>query len=133
LPNELTTPWIWQELEKRIQSGSLSQAEVDDAIQTLISHMKKTNPQGWNGPLHWEGRFIELAAKQKLVSQQTLFDLCDVFYGSRPTLDHFSGMPGFRGNHRLGVEFGNQWVFHSDLPISLRESRFLMAYSHPYS
>ena len=81
--------------------------------------MKKSNPQGWNQPLHWEGEFIKLVAQKQLVSQQALLDLCDAFYGSQPTLDHFSGMPGFRADHRIGIEFGNHWGFHSDLPIRL--------------
>lgn len=117
LPNEITTPWIWQEFERRMQAGSLSQAEVEEVIYTLTAHMKLNNQPGF---MNVEGNFIKLAAQNKLVSQQTLFGLCDAYhFGDPPELDHFSGMPGFRGDFRIGVEFGNHWGMHSELPIKL--------------
>ena len=119
LPKQIDEPWVWNELVYRANRGTLSTEQVDNALQTLIDHMKKTSPQGRNKPLSWQGEFIRLVRQKKLISDEVLLKLCEAFYGPRPMLNPISPLQPGRNRFALRVEYGNPWGEHSKLGVAL--------------
>jgi hypothetical protein len=79
---QVDQPWVWQELERRLAAGRLSQQEVEDAIDILIGHMKASKPNGWDQPFSWQNGFLKAASSAGMISDPVLIDLCDAFYGT---------------------------------------------------
>ena len=84
LPNEIDQPWVWNELDRRLLAGSLSQQEVDAAVKTLTAHVTKTR---WQGRSH---EFLKSARQAGKISEPVLIDLCDAFYGRNPVISPLS-------------------------------------------
>jgi hypothetical protein len=119
LPQQIEEPWVWQELERRTASGRLTMADVSDAFETLILHMKTNRPAGWNQPLSWQHEFIGKAIGAKLISDEMVLKLCDAFFGLQPKVQPIApvaaGQPGFQ----VQVDYGNPWVFNSGIGTEL--------------
>ena len=118
LPNQIDEPWVWDELERRLNSGKLSSKETEKAIDKLIVFMKETNPDGWNQPLSWQDDFIEAASVSGALSPEKQIELADAFYGSAPSLE----LPRIReGKQRLdlAMEYGNSWDDNSGIYATL--------------
>ncbi len=74
-------PWAWRELETRIQTGEMSQAQVEAAVDALTSHFKAERAAGRSVHLSWQAGFVDLAISKNLVSDEKLEELGKVFYG----------------------------------------------------
>ena len=119
LPNQIDEPWVWRELEVRLKAGSLSQQDVDAAIEKLSSHMTATRPQGWDSPLHWQSDFIKSAGQAGPISEPVLFALCDAFYGPKPVLRPLARLREGRSGFSIEIEYGNTWSSQSNLGLQL--------------
>jgi hypothetical protein len=120
LSQQIDEPWVWQELERRLREGALTKVEVDDAIQQLTAHMKRTNPQGWNQPFSWQRRFLDPALQQNMISEPVFLDLCDAFFGTQPTVTLLP--PALSdGDTRFNfrIEYGTPWSDTSGLGVKL--------------
>jgi hypothetical protein len=119
LPNQVDEPWVWNELESRLNAGSLSQQEVEDAIKQLIAHMKSTHPEGYDRSLSWQDGFLRSATQAGKISDPVLFDLCDALYGTKPVI---RPLPRLRENNprlEIRVEYGNTFDHHNGLAVQL--------------
>ena len=63
LPAKVDEPWVWNELQRRLDDDQLDQTHLDEAISVLINHMKTAKPNGWNQQMHWQGGFLSSAEK----------------------------------------------------------------------
>ncbi len=110
LPKQFDAPWVWQELEARLVSKSLSQQEVDDAVKALIAHMTATAPQGYKQPLGWQTGFLTSARQAGMISQPVLLNLCDAYYGSKPVVKPLPRQRAGNGRFQIDVEYGSPWM-----------------------
>ncbi len=128
LPMQIDEPWVWNELESRLRADTLSQQEVDDAVKELISFMTTAQPGGWNKPLSWQRSFLASAVQAKKVSDQVLVDLCDAYFGSKPSIVPLprlrEGTQGFSMELRWGNPFGA--ASGPDLELLWRLDRVLL-------
>jgi hypothetical protein len=119
LPNRIDEPWVWNVLEDRVQTGQMSQQDVDDAIGTLITHIKTTRPKGWDRPLSWQDEFLEAAAAAGLISEPVLLDLCDAFFGPKPLLRPLPRVREGQAGLQIEMEYGSTWSDNAGLPLEL--------------
>jgi len=119
LPKQVDEPWVWNELGTRLAAGQLSPAEVDDALEVLITHMKTTKPDGWDSPFHWQDEFLEAAEAAGAISDPVMVDLCDAFFGSKPRLDALPRLREGADQFRIEIGHGNTWDSHSGLGVRL--------------
>ena len=110
LPKAIDQPWVWRELESRVNSGDFSSEEVDMAYQTLAAHLKK---QTNIGPLSWQREFLKAVATQGLGTDEELIALCDVVHGQATAK--------LQGSRFIQVKYGNTWgdTVHSGLGLTL--------------
>ncbi len=106
---QIDQPWVWQELERRLAAGKLSQKEVDDAVSVLVGHMKATQPKGWNRSLSWQDGFLRSATSAGLISEPVLIDLCDAFYGPKAQIQPLPRLREGSGSFHLRLEYGSDW------------------------
>ena len=87
LKTTLNEPWTWQELERRMQRGELSQEDVDAAFGLLIADLNAKRAAGKRPePLHWADRFIKPAIAGGRVSPERIVALAQSFYGPDPKI-----------------------------------------------
>lgn len=99
-------PWVWNELANRINRQALSKAEVEECMSDLIAYIKLSKPGGWDQALTWQQPYLAAATQANLISDELLYDFCDVFYGPNPTL---KVLRVERNETLLNVEHGGQW------------------------
>ncbi len=110
LPSRVNEPWVWDELERRMNSGALSSQEASDAVRELISYMTSASPNGWKQPLPWQGKFLRRATQGKLISDELQFELCDAYYGTEPKLTPLKMIGGGTNNDfQIEIEHGTIW------------------------
>jgi len=119
LPPQVDQPWVWQELERRLAAGKLSQKEVDEAVEILIGHMKATKPNGWDEPFHWQDSFLTAATSAGLISDPVLMELCDAFFGTKAKLKPLERMREGRAGFAPQIKFGNRWDHHFGAGVKL--------------
>jgi hypothetical protein len=119
LPNKINEPWVWNELTNRLNKRALSQAEVDQAMNELISFMKTTSPAGWNQPLAWQDTFIKTALGANMVSEETLIGLSDAFFGPKPIIQSLPLTARAKSPLQMEIRYGNPWTQNSGLDIEL--------------
>ena len=119
LPKSIDEPWVWRELESRLQAGTLTKENVDAAVKKLISHMKTIRPNGWNQPLHWQTNFIKSARQSGMISDQVLFDLADAFYGPKPVIEPLERVREGKGGFNICLVYGSTWNDNSGLGLAL--------------
>jgi len=121
--NMIDSPWAWQELERRMQAGNLTQAEAEQAIDQLIKWLKAERAKGNTGPLHWADSFIASARASNLLSQAKYVELAKAYYGPPEVIAH----PRIRAGQPLHFEVriaGNTWdLGQSEAIGALREVR----------
>lgn len=120
LPQQVNEPWAWDELERRLRAGKLAKTEVDAAVKELVAHMKQTHPQGWNQPFPWQRKFLEPALQQNMISEPVFLDLCEAFFGTKPTVTLLP--PALiDGDTRFNfrIEYGTPWSDTSGLGVKL--------------
>ena len=116
---QVDQPWVWQELERRLAAGKLSQKEVDEAVKILIGHMTTTKPNGWDEPFHWQDGFLKAATSADLLSDPVLIDLCDAFFGTTAELKPLERMREGRAGFAPRIEFGSRWDHHFGAGVKL--------------
>lgn len=120
LPQKYDEPWVWNELNARLQNGKLTAAEADAAVVELAKQMKAAKPAGWDSPMHWQDEFIKAASNAGLLSDEAILEFCDAFYGTTPTVESFQRLrEGLTRNIHLEVHYGSTWGQHSGLPVHL--------------
>ncbi|MGA2030656.1 MAG: hypothetical protein ABSG68_00230 [Thermoguttaceae bacterium] len=119
LPNQIDQPWVWNEFEYRLKAGTLSQKDVDDAVKVLIAHMTTKCPQGWDQPLSWQNAFLSSAAQAGMISPPVLLDLCDAFYGPKPTVQPLPRLREGKSDLAINVKYGNPWNNQAGLGVEL--------------
>jgi hypothetical protein len=113
LPNQVNTPSVWNELEHRLNTGALSQQEVDDAVKELIAYMKSTRPNGWDQPLPWQRKFVQAAVQRKMISDDVFADLCDAFFGPQPVINPLPRVSTGQNGFHIGIKYGNPFSDNS--------------------
>jgi hypothetical protein len=87
LPASITTPWTWQELERRLKANQLAQADVDAAFAALAKSLNADRAAGKSRqPLHWSGSFVDAALKAKAASQPQVDALMQAYYDTAPPI-----------------------------------------------
>lgn len=119
LPGQMEEPYVWRELERRVNSGALSREEAERAIEALVAHMKQKKPDGWDQPLHWADGFVQNASAAGLLSDETRIALADAFYGTRPAVQPLPRVRENSPSFNLGVKFGNTWGRTSGIDLAL--------------
>ncbi|MBN2296826.1 MAG: hypothetical protein JXM70_30655 [Pirellulales bacterium] len=119
LPKKVDEPWVWRELERRLQDGTLTKENVDAAVKKLVAHMKTTRPQGWDSPLNWQSEFLEPANRAGMISEDVLIALADAFHGPKPAVEPLERKREGKGSIRIDVNYGNQWQSNSKLGLVL--------------
>ena len=119
LPNQVDAPWVWNELESRLQAKSLSQKDADDAVKILIAHMTTTRPNGWDQPLHWQDQFLSKARQAGMISPPLLLGLCDAFYGPKPIIEPLRRLREGKNDLQIGIRYGSPWISQSGLGVEL--------------
>jgi hypothetical protein len=120
LSQKMDEPWVWQELERRLQRGELTSADVDDAVEQLTIYMRQTQPTGWNQPFAWQHSFLELARQKGLISDPVFLDLCAAFFGVQPAVRLINPTLS-EGDTRfnLSIDYGTPWADQSGLGVKL--------------
>jgi len=119
LPSQVDQPWVWNELERRLQTKTLSQKDVDDAVKILIAHMTTTRPNGWDQPLNWQCQFLSKATQAGMISPPLLLGLCDAFYGPKPILEPLPRLREGKRDLPIAVRYGSPWISQSGLGVEL--------------
>ncbi len=119
LPKQVDEPWVWRELETRLNTGRLSQEEADAAVNVFIKHMTTKKPNGWDSPLHWQDDFLKPAIQADKISEPVLFALCDAFYGPKPAIQPLPRVREDEHGIDIEVKYGNTWGNHSGLGVDL--------------
>lgn len=104
-------PWDWREVESRIRAGSMSHAEVDQAIDILATYLEQRRQQGQTGPLSWQDDFYTLVHSSGLIDPAQMDRLAKGFYGPEPTI---TAHPDRRQGQDLS--FRLDWGDHWNLP-----------------
>jgi hypothetical protein len=79
LPQNVQQPWTWQELDRRLISGTLSNSETASAIDCLIADLSKQNQPG---PLNWSQSFVEHAISNGGIGETQYTRLAQAFHGT---------------------------------------------------
>ncbi len=119
LPNQVDQPWVWRELEQRLKTGSLSQADVDETIKELVKFMTTSRPQGWDRPLTWQRTFLESAVGAGKVSDPVLFSLCDAYHGMKPRVEQLPRLREGTARFDIEVRYGSVWASHGGPGLQL--------------
>jgi hypothetical protein len=119
LPNQVDQPWVWNELESRLQAKSLSQKDVDDAVKILIAHMTAMKPNGWDQPLSWQEKFLSKARQAGMISPPVLFELCNAFYGPKPIIQPLPRLREGKDGLTINIAYGSPWSSQSGLGVEL--------------
>ena len=106
-------------IQRRLDAGSMSADEVDQAVGVLIDHMTTAKPGGWNQPTPWQDPFLKAAIAKKLVSDDALVRLSDAFYGTQPKVQPLASMYRGAGGFRVNVDYGNPWAANSGVGVAL--------------
>lgn len=81
LPTSIDQPWDWQELNRRLRAGNLSNAEVDGAVGALATHLQQQTAKGKSiGHLPWIDGFFTAAFAKNAISPPVATSLCQAFY-----------------------------------------------------
>jgi hypothetical protein len=117
LPSKIDQPWVWNELESRLNQGALTKQEAEAAVRKLIEHMTATRPEGWDQPLHSQDEFIRSATEVGQLSDPLLFELWDAFQGTQPRFDQLPRVREGAKRFDFAVEFGSTWFRHTDMGV----------------
>jgi hypothetical protein len=104
LATSANTPWDWQELEKRLAAGTLSNAEVGQAIDKLIAFL---NAQPANQPLNWAEGFLTKADAAGKITPQQIERLAKAFY--KPCTVAMAGTARAGATLPVTVHGGGPW------------------------
>lgn len=119
LPGKIDQPMLWRELEYRANCGELNKQEADSAVSLLIAHMKKGSSRGGSRQLTWKKDFLRIILQKRLISDEVLLELCEVYHGTQPKLNPLSPYPPGSFPLELRVEYGNSWDGGRELGVVL--------------
>ncbi len=79
LPQTVQQPWTWQELDRRLLSGAVSNSEATSAVDILIADLsKRTGSQ----PLTWSDQFVTHAITRGMISPSQYTRLAQAYNGT---------------------------------------------------
>jgi hypothetical protein len=88
LKTSVNTPWDWQELQRRLSNGTLTQADASAAVNILIADLNAQRAAGRPPqPLSWAGPFLKAAISGGLLPSTQIKALCQAYYGLTPELN----------------------------------------------
>lgn len=108
LPQRVDQPWVWQELEARIQSGALTPAEGDDALDALTQHLQG-QPSAGVRHISWQRQFLADAHGAGLLSDTAVAAFSDAYFGPQAQVDP---LPRMREGRRP-IEFVLRYGSHA--------------------
>jgi hypothetical protein len=120
LPAQMDQPWVWRELERRLAEGDLTKEQADQAVRDLAAFMKRSKPAGYDSPLSWQRDFLTKARMAGFISDKTLLELVEAFYGSSPTVQ--LQYPAIDENVpvvEFNIKFGNPWGENSGHDVAM--------------
>lgn len=79
LPQNIQQPWTWQELDRRLVGGTLSNSETASAIDCLIADLGKLNQPM---PLNWSQPFVMHAINSGVIGEAQYTRLAQAFHGT---------------------------------------------------
>ncbi|NQZ57682.1 MAG: serine/threonine protein kinase [Lentisphaeraceae bacterium] len=103
----LSTPWPWQELEKRI--NRLSSNDVTKIIQGLTQWMQQEHPNGYHQPLHWKKSFLNKLAKKKMLTEKQMFTFLDALNGPLNLFKNMTRIREGRPSFEIKGTMRNVW------------------------
>ena len=80
LPLHMEHAWGWQELADRVLADQIEPAEVEAAVDQLITYMRE-NQEGGQRRLRWATSVVSAARRQHLISEEQLIEFHHAFYG----------------------------------------------------
>jgi len=104
LATSANTPWDWQELERRLAAGTLSNAEAGQAIDKLIAFL---NAQPTIQPLNWAEGFLTKADAAGKITPQQYERLAKAFY--KPCTVAMAGTARAGAKVPVTVHGGGPW------------------------
>lgn len=107
LPRRIDDASVWNELKHRAEQDQLSGKEGDAVAGAVAQQFSTKAPYGWQQPLHWKSGFFEVARTKQLLSQKSLIELSDGFFGTQPKVDPINVSANSRP--QLNVDFGSHW------------------------
>lgn len=119
LPQQIDEPWVWRELERRLQAGSLSQTDADAAVSKLIAHLTARRLKSGDEPLHWQQGFLQSAIRAGKISESVQFDLCDAFFGPHPAIQPLPRLREDAPALEIEIVYGSNWSGQSGLGVEL--------------
>lgn len=119
LRKRVNEPWVWNELERRVTTGSLTAEQADEAVGVFIAHMKSSKPEGWDQPLHWQDEFLKAATQAGLISDPVMYELCDAFYGPKPVIRPLPRLRAGDSGFDITIKYGSTWSNNSGLDLQL--------------
>lgn len=102
LPNQIDDRRCWEELQRRIHSGSLTAEQADAALNVLIAHLKTEKSDMWAVSNSHE--FVKATIHAGLVPGSFEYEFLDTCYGTKPIIT----MPRIRENSN-GFEYKIQY------------------------
>lgn len=117
LPNDMDSPWLWEELERR--GISLSAQEADDAVNALVNHMTTQGPNRRYQLLYAQLMFLRASLRRGVISEPILISLCDAFHGQGA---RFLPSPRLREGEEeipLGLSCDSDWSAYSTCGVTL--------------
>jgi hypothetical protein len=105
LATSANMPWDWQELEKRLAAGTLSNVEVGQAIDKLIAFL---NTQPTSQPLSWSDGFLTKADAAGKITAQQYERLAKAFY--KPCTVAMAGTARAGAKVPVTVHNGGPWA-----------------------
>ena len=81
LKTTANSPWAWQELERRLTAGKLSQSETAAAVDQYILYRTTAGGNRVAGPMSWCENFFTQADAAHFISAEQFDRLVDAFFG----------------------------------------------------
>ncbi len=106
LPKQIDEPWVWSELEGRVGLGDLTPEQAHTAVTILTEHLNQL-PRPASRPLSWQGKFLDMAANNDLLTDKDIQNLAISYFGE-PTIE----LPRLRENAKavqVSIEYGTHW------------------------
>ncbi|MDB6023915.1 MAG: hypothetical protein JWM68_138 [Verrucomicrobiales bacterium] len=79
--SEPKLPWVWEELERRVEAGLFTSSEANALVDDLTAWLQRQYPHGYQEPIPWLGGLLKKLDKRALVSEKRVLGFLYAFYG----------------------------------------------------
>lgn len=108
LPGKIDEPWVWQELERRVDRDILEAGTADRAAKLLIEREKRR--VGPTKPYHWLGSFLKKVIDGDKLSAEVKQELFDTIIGTPKLSMSTLNSPQSNLNPRISLD---TWSKHN--------------------